>query len=88
MIEHDDRRYPALYVRENKSFANETDPIAKAEKRQAYFTAIIEQLNNGGREALLGFLLDRDIRDFNAEAIPETAERKQQKLQSAPLGTK
>jgi Family of unknown function (DUF5906) len=85
-IEHDDRRYPAIYVKENESFANEPDPIAKAEKRKAYFAPIIEQLDNGGREALLGLLLDRDIRNFNAEAIPETAERKQQKLQSARAG--
>src|SRR5262245_46240417 len=85
-IEHDDRRYPAIYVKEHESFANEPDPVAKAEKRKAYFAPIIEQLNNGGREALLGLLLDRDIRNFNAEAIPETAERKQQKLQSASAG--
>ena len=85
-IEHDDRRYPAIYVKENEAFANETDPIVKAEKRKAYFAPIIEQLDNGGREALLELLLDRDIRNFNAEAIPETAERKQQKLQSARAG--
>ena len=85
-IEHDDRRYPALYVQENKAFANETDKITKAEKRKAYFTLIIDELNNGGSEALLGFLLDRDIRGFNAEAIPETSERHQQILKSAPVG--
>jgi hypothetical protein len=45
-------------------------------------------LKNGGSEALLGLLLDRDIRGFNAEAIPETAERRQQKLNSAPAGDK
>ena len=81
-IEHDDRRYPAIYVKENEAFANETDPVVKAEKRKAYFAPIIEQLDNGGKE----LLLDRDIRNFNAEAIPETAERKQQKLQSARAG--
>ena len=85
-IEHDDRRYPAIYVQENKAFANETDKIIKAEKRKAYFTLILDELKNGGSEALLGFLLDRDIRGFNAEAIPETAERRQQILKSAPAG--
>jgi hypothetical protein len=85
-IEHDDRRYPALYVQENKAFANETNKITKAQKRKAYFALIIDELNNGGSEALLGFLLDRDIRSFNAEAIPETSERHQQILKSAPVG--
>jgi Family of unknown function (DUF5906) len=85
-IEHDDRRYPAIYVKENESFANEPDPIAKAKKRKVYFARIIDQLDNGGAAALLGFLLDRDVGNFNAEAIPETAERKQQKLQSASAG--
>ena len=82
-IEHNDRRYPAIYVRENEAFANETDEIVKAEKRKAYFMPIIDELKNGGSEALLGLLLDRDIHGFNAEAIPETAERRQQKLNSA-----
>ena len=85
-IEHDDRRYPAIYVRENEAFANETDPVLKALKRKAYFARIVDQLNNGGDAALLGLLLDRNIHGFNAEAIPETAERKRQKLQSAPAG--
>jgi Family of unknown function (DUF5906) len=83
-IEHDDRRYPAIYVREDKSFADEPEQQRKANKRKAYFMPILDELKNGGSEALLGFLLDHDIRDFNAEAIPETAERRQQKLNSAP----
>jgi Family of unknown function (DUF5906) len=87
-IEHNDRRYPAIYVHENEAFANETVEIAKAEKRKAYFTPILDELRNGGSEALLGFLLDRDIRGFNAEAIPDTAERRQQKLNSASAGDK
>jgi len=87
-IEYNDRRYPAIYVRENEAFANETDEIVKAEKRKAYFMPILGELKNGGSEALLGLLLDRDIRDFNAEAIPETAERRQQKLNSASAGDK
>ena len=82
-IEHNDRRYPAIYARENAAFAHETDEMVKAEKRKDYFTPILDELRNGGSEALLGLLLDRDIRDFNAEAIPDTAERRQQKLNSA-----
>jgi len=87
-IEYNDRRYPAIYVQENKAFANETDEIVKAKKRKAYFTPILDELKNGGSAALLGLLLDRDIRNFNAEAIPETAERRQQKLKSASAGDK
>ena len=40
-IEYNDRRYPAIYVRENEAFANETDEIVKAEKRKAYFMPIL-----------------------------------------------
>jgi Family of unknown function (DUF5906) len=87
-IEHNDRRYPAIYVRENDAFAHEKNETKKAKNRKAYFAPIIEELKNGGSEALLGLLLDRDIRDFNAEAIPETYERLQQKLSSAPSGDK
>ena len=64
-IEHNDRRYPAIYVRENDAFAHENDETEKAKKRKAYFRPIIKELKNGGSEALLGLLLDRDIRDFN-----------------------
>ena len=83
-IEHNDRRYPAIYVRENKAFANEPDEIARPKNAKPTSSPILDEMKNGGSEALLGFLLDRDIRDFNAEAIPETAERRQQKLKSAP----
>jgi hypothetical protein len=87
-IEHNDRRYPAIYVRENDAFAHEKNEIVKAEKRKAYFLPIVAELKNGGSEALLGLLLQRDIRGFNAEAIPETHERQQQKLNSASAGDK
>jgi hypothetical protein len=85
-IEYGDRRFPALHVRENKAFADEKDPTKKVDKRRAYFRPIFHELENGGHEALLGFLLDRDIRNFNPEAIPETGERQQQILQSASVG--
>lgn len=45
-------------------------------------------MNNGGRQALLGLLLNRDISNFNVEAIPATKERQHQKLLSAPPGDK
>ena len=43
-------------------------------------------MKTGGREALLGLLLKRDISKFNAEAIPATKERELQKILSAPPG--
>jgi hypothetical protein len=85
MIEHNDRRYPALYVR--NQWVGMPDAQA-APLRKAYFQPIIDQMKNGGQEALLGFLLDRDISNFNAEAIPATQEREHQKLLSASPGDK
>jgi hypothetical protein len=37
-----------------------------------YFAAIINQMNNGGREALLYDLLEMDISDINLRKIPRT----------------
>ncbi len=87
MIEHNDRRYVAIYVRAHPDWAGLPDEEA-APIRKAYFLPILDQMNNGGREALLGVLLKRDISKFNAEAIPATKERALQKLLSAPAGDK
>jgi hypothetical protein len=74
MIEDNDRRYCALYV----------SPARAMDK--PYFKALLNQMNNGGREALLHFLLHRDISNYNAEAIPQTKELELQKLLSARPG--
>jgi hypothetical protein len=87
-IEWGDRRYPAYLVIDHESFRYEKDPIKKANKRRAYFLPILHERESGGYEALLGFLLDRDIRNFNPEAIPETPERQMQQLLSASAGDK
>jgi hypothetical protein len=87
-IEGDDRRYPAYLVQEHVSFRDEKNKVKKANLRQAYFRPILQERENGGYEALLGFLLDRDIRNFNPEAIPETPERQMQQLLSASAGDK
>jgi Mesyanzhinovviridae DNA primase len=45
-----------------------------------YFAAIATQMDNGGREALLDFLLKRDLSNFNVRLVPQTkalAEQKQ-----------
>ena len=87
MIEYNDRRYVAIYVRTHPDWAGLPDEEA-APIRKAYFQPILDQMNNGGREALLGLLLNRDINKFNAEAIPATKEREWQKLLSAPASDK
>jgi hypothetical protein len=46
---------------------------------RAYFADIDEQMNRGGREALLGFLLDVDLEGFNPESFPRTAEHDRQR---------
>jgi hypothetical protein len=73
-IEAKDRRYQSLYVG--------TDHI----KDRPYFTAILKQMNDGGRAALLSFLLKRNISKFNPEDIPDNNESLKQKLASAPAG--
>lgn len=47
-----------------------------------YFNAISEQLDNGGREALLHQLRAHDISDFNVRRVPQTEALKEQKLLS------
>jgi hypothetical protein len=73
-IEHKDRRYCSIYV----------EPAHAKDK--SYFLAILDQMKNGGRAALLDFLLKRDISKFNPENIPSTNELDTQKLLSAPIG--
>jgi hypothetical protein len=49
---------------------------------QDYFTAISSQMQNGGYEALLHYLLNVDLADFNAEAFPRTKEHDRQRALS------
>lgn len=48
--------------------------------RRAFFGRIVEQMETGGYEAILGELLNRDIATFNREMIPETEALRRQKL--------
>jgi hypothetical protein len=47
-----------------------------------YFAAITEQMNNGGREALLDHLLKRDLSRFNVRNVPQTDALADQKAHS------
>ena len=67
-----ERRYAVFEVHN----PHQGDPDA----RRAYFGSLVEQMENGGYEAMLGELLTRDISGWNAEAIPETAALRRQKL--------
>lgn len=48
----------------------------------SYFGAIVEQMKNGGREAMLYDLMHEDLSGFNVRQIPATAALQDQKLQS------
>ena len=48
----------------------------------AYFAAIIRQMDNGGREALLYELLNRDLSDFSVQTVPQTQALAEQKQHS------
>jgi hypothetical protein len=47
-----------------------------------YFSAIVEQLNSGGREALLFDLLHRDLSGFDVTVVPQTEALAKQKAHS------
>lgn len=47
--------------------------------RRRYFGEMVEQMESGGYEAMLGELLARDIASWNPEAIPATEALKRQK---------
>jgi hypothetical protein len=86
-IEFNDRRILAIEVLANVAWRDEPDEQDRAKKRKAYFNPILNEMRiNGGRKALLAFLLARDITDFNAEEFPASTERDHQKLLSAGGG--
>lgn len=66
----DERRFVVLEV----SDARKQD--------KSYFTAITRQLENGGFQALLHELMDRDLSDFDVFNVPRTQELLRQKLLS------
>lgn len=66
-----ERRY-AVFDVDNP---HQADPAA----RRAYFGLMVEQMETGGYEAMLGELQSRDIRRWNPEIIPETPALRRQK---------
>jgi hypothetical protein len=52
-------------------------------KDRAYFGGVVDQLNNGGRAALLHYLLEYDLAGTNLGSPPRTAALRDQKEHSA-----
>ena len=52
----------------------------------AYFAAIDHEMNNGGREALLHYLLNFDLSQVDLRTIPKTAALLDQQIESHDAG--
>lgn len=66
----DDRRYFVLDVGHDRR------------QDTSYFRAITDQMNNGGREALLHMLMTLDLKEFNIRSVPRTTALQEQKILS------
>jgi hypothetical protein len=65
-VDQDDRRYCCIEVG------------AAHMRDRDYFQALDDEMRNGGREALLGFLLKVNLSSYNPESFPRTAEHVRQ----------
>jgi hypothetical protein len=72
-VSSDERRY--FIVNVNSAVAQDT----------SYFESLIKQIDNGGREALLHFLLNKDISNFDVRTPPKTAALNEQAGRSMNL---
>ena len=72
-VDHDDRRF--LVVDVNSAHAQDVP----------YFEAIIDQMNSGGREALLHYLQEYDLNGVDLRKIPWTRARVEQQYLSLPM---
>ena len=87
------RNYIRLLISSNKDWVV---PAGNEERRfividvgevrlqdRAYFGSIVDQMNNGGREALLHYLLEYDLSDVALGSPPRTEALQEQKTHSA-----
>ena len=58
------------------------DVGTEAQQNTKYFKAIADQMDNGGREALLHLLREYDLSNFNVRDVPQTDALQNQKLLS------
>lgn len=54
---------------------------SKRRNDHKYFEALRKEMDNGGREALLAYLMDYDISDFQVRAVPDTEALAEQKVE-------
>lgn len=52
------------------------------QKDTKYFRAILDQLENGGKEGLLNFLMTYDLSEFDVRTVPDTDALQEQKMLS------
>jgi Family of unknown function (DUF5906) len=69
-VDADDRRYCCIEVGDGRK------------RDHDYFAALDEQMQRGGRAALLGLLLKMDLTGFHAEDFPRTAEHDRQRART------
>lgn len=69
-VDTDDRRYCCVEVGDGRK------------RDHDYFAAMDEQMQNGGRSALLGLLLKMNLSGFRAENFPRTAEHDKQRART------
>lgn len=70
--EFDERRFAVIRVTDRRR------------QDRAYFRALFEELDQGGREALLAYLLAFDLGSVDVHHVPTTAALHEQQLQSLP----
>lgn len=58
------------------------DVSADHQQDTVYFRAIVKQMDNGGREALLHLLRNYDLSDFNVRKVPDTEALREQQMLS------
>ena len=67
---------------ERRFFCLDVQPHRKQDSE--YFSKLSDEMKNGGREALLHYLLSLDLKGWNVRAVPQTAALSAQKVLSLP----
>ncbi len=81
-----DRRFAICEVSTQYRIESYAPGTPEHKEAVAYWDAVYNQIENGGSEAFLAFLIDRDISKFRPQAeIPRTEARGQQMLQGLGL---
>jgi hypothetical protein len=76
-VGYGDRRFCVTDV-DSTWAKTQDDPPEEKERKKAHWDEIANQMNHGGREAMLYDLLHMDLTGFDVEAIPSTAAKTDQ----------